>query len=107
VGNFKILLGLGNGRFQEGSSYSVHSGTSNFELSDLNGDGNLDLVFISRSGFFGVMEGKGDGTFQQTVTFDSPDANSALAIADFNGDGKPDVAITDGSGNVRTYLNAR
>ena len=106
-GNLKILLGLANGTFQEGSSYAVDSGTSNFELSDLNGDGNLDLVYVSKSGIFGVMEGRGDGTFREPVTFDSPGANSALAIADFNGDGKPDVAITDGSGNVRTYLNAR
>ena len=106
-GHFAVLLGHGDGTFEEGTSFAVDGGVTNFELSDLNGDGTLDLVFVSKSGFFGIMQGNGDGSFHDPVRFDAPGADTALALGDLNGDGKPDVAITDRNGNVRTYINAR
>jgi uncharacterized protein (DUF2141 family) len=92
-----ILLGNGDGTFQAPTTFNVPtSGLSQLVLTDLNGDGNLDIA-SSAGGF--LLLGNGDGTFQPYQELGA--GGQGLAIGDFNGDGKPDLA----AGGITVLLN--
>jgi hypothetical protein len=94
-----VLLGNGDGTFQNPTSYSCTGQggcIESFTVGDFNGDGKLDVV---GSGFQGlsVFLGNGDGTFRTDIsTPASVFAGSGLVVGDFNQDGKLDVAFWDG-----------
>jgi hypothetical protein len=70
-------------------------------VSDIDGDGNLDLVVANLgSDTVGVLLGNGDGTFQSQTTFASGADPHSVAIADINGDGRPDLAVANFSSNT-------
>jgi hypothetical protein len=87
-----ILLGNGDGTFQ--ASTTAFSGNGTLAAVDFNGDGKLDLVFLST--LIQVYLGNGDGTFSNIHSYRPPpdyDGGSlSLAVADFNLDGKQDIA---------------
>ncbi len=101
-----VLLGNGNGTFQVPVVYAT-GGTwiTGGAVADLNGDGKLDVVTVSKctiaingtcpeGGLIGVLLGNGDGTFQSVVTYSGGGANlRSVAVGDMNGDGKPDVLV--------------
>src|SRR4029077_7286716 len=72
-------------------------------LSDVNGDGNLDLVVANgysddtrTNGSVSVLLGNGDGTFQQAVSYGSGGIDAvSVTIGDVNGDGKLDLAVAN------------
>lgn len=77
---------------------------------DLDGDGNLDLVYGGLSnvaagdyqpGFIYVQLGNGDGTFQDMVTYAAPDGGlNDLSLRDLDNDGVLDlVAVGDVDGD--------
>jgi uncharacterized protein YuzB (UPF0349 family) len=76
-------------------------------MADLNGDGKLDLVYLSCSSpcseitqppstyVAQVMLGNGDGTFQTAAPYSTGTYRGTdVAIADVNGDGIPDLVVT-------------
>lgn len=93
-----IMLGHGDGTFTQGATYTVVDNGSWLASTDVNDDGNLDLVFnttISNQNVVAVMLGDGDGTFQSpiaalTVNIDAPQ------FADFNHDGRLDLVYGQG-----------
>src|SRR5262249_8701545 len=91
-----VLLGQGDGTFQDPVPYPVASGAGSVVAADFNQDGQLGLAVASVGGG-SVLLGRGDGTFQDPLASVSP-VGRLLAYSvtgDFNGDGIPDVA-TDG-----------
>ena len=118
IGTANVRLGAGNGTFgsavsyatETGGSYVTESVRSNaLSLSDLNGDGFLDLVTAGNDivAKVTVRLGAGNGTFGSAVSYsEGSGPSNALAVGDLNGDGVLDLAATEGTvpGNVRIRL---
>src|SRR5437660_592685 len=91
-GALAVLLGNGDGTFQEAQTISDSYGPA---VADFNGDGNLDVAASAPNGgnYFGngvnLYFGNGDGTFQPPVYRWTSPMDLDLRVGDFNGDGKP------------------
>jgi hypothetical protein len=109
---FLILLGKGDGSFNEVFSYDdADILPSSLAVGDFNGDGKPDLVLARSTNSNGVaisvLLGNGDGTFEAPInTVDGVDTFSVagVAVGDFNGDGKGDLAVAGYGGGVRVLL---
>ena len=118
-GFVSIFYGNGDGTFQTGSSYAGLPDYMQAAITDIDGDGNPDIVLGGSSGgvytlggydtplpMYQILMGRGDGTFVDSPaytqgTYGVPgNANlgqSEIASADFNGDSKPDVLVFSNS----------
>jgi hypothetical protein len=97
-----ILLGNGNGTFQNAVTYPVGHIPGRPQLSDLNGDGKLDVIVINTNdnNSMSILRGNGNGTFQPAVTSLVRFGSYTPVVADFNNDGKPDLLIMDNALDV-------
>ena len=103
-----ILLGVGDGTFQEKGLYQTANAgvNANVALADVNGDGKLDMLASGcaykdcHTGVVTVRTGNGDGSFAGFSVFGTGGMTpSAPAVADFNSDGKLDLVVANcGSG---------
>ena len=116
-GQIEIFLNDGTGTFPTApTAYpaSALGGVSqdsyplDIEMVDIDGDGNLDLVYLNDDyGTLAVALGNGDGTISAPVEFPSTEYVAGLALADLNGDGALDVlAGEDEAGGFSVFLNA-
>jgi len=92
-----LFLGNGDGTFQP--EQTVLSTSSIFgrylQLSDFNGDGNLDLAFGTDSQIC-VLLGNGDGTFQLPACHTvGTQFQFTYAVSDINSDGNPDLIVSN------------
>jgi hypothetical protein len=100
-----VSIGLGDGTFNPSSTYSTGSTVSfsnALAVTDLNGDGNLDIAItnmcLDTTGCHGVgvLLGNGDGTFQSAIGYDTGGLEAGgLAAGDVNGDGLPDLIVVN------------
>ena len=117
-GTVGIFLGKGDGTFTAGQRYGSVYGGQNIGVSDLDGDGNPDLIigFSDPHGFgpgsgagsyVYFLLGRGDGTFAGATWDQSLGIASGLgpafAVADFNGDLKPDIVTTNSASGLSLY----
>ena len=85
-----VLLGKGNGTFQQSVDYSYLP----LFLADMDSDGHPDLVCEQYGQGITVAKGNPDGTFGAPSLVASVPPNANLAtIADYNGDGIPDLVF--------------
>jgi hypothetical protein len=96
-GKVSVLLGNGDGTFQEPLTFSVGLHPNALAVADLTGDGIPDIATANGDGTVSVLLGNGDGTFQPQQTFPVGSGADAVAVADLNGDGIPDI-ITANAG---------
>ncbi len=91
-----ILLGNGDGTFQNQVIYAVGSGPHAIIAGDFNEDGKLDLAVANNgAGTVSILIGNGDGTFQTHLDYQAGLSSVALAAADFNRDGFLDLCVVD------------
>ena len=97
-GTLSVLLGNGDGTFQQPATESVGSiFLKNMTAGDVNNDGRLDLVITNTTASnqtqTNVLLGKGNGTFQNPAgAYPASVFVGSLVLADFNNDGKQDLA---------------
>jgi hypothetical protein len=95
-GSVSVLLGKGDGTFQDAQDYAVGAFATAVAVGDLNGDKIADVVLIDlRSGTVMVLLGNGDGTFQAEESYAVGDGPQSLVMGDFNGDGIPDLGVAN------------
>jgi len=104
-----VLLNKGDGGFAAHVDYGVAGAPLAVVLTDLNGDGWLDLVTAAGDDeAITVHLNHKDGTFRGRLD-DSVGGPTGMAAGDLNGDGRPDLVTTNDfipSGNVIVLINA-
>jgi hypothetical protein len=102
-GGVAVLLGNGNGTFQQPKTYaSAGADMYSVTAADFNGDGKVDLAvttnicYTSNTNGVLVLLGNGDGSFRAPVSYTAGSCPADLLAVDLNRDGKFDLAVTDG-----------
>jgi hypothetical protein len=102
-----VLLGNGDGSFQEQQNYSTGSGTytTDVAIADVNNDGIPDIITANAGNdTVSVLLGNGDGTFGPPTLFDVGVAPYSVAVGDFNEDGNADLAVAGNGGTTVSVL---
>ena len=103
--NVSILLGKGDGTFQNQGAYPGETYPIALVTGDFNGDHRTDLaVANSYDNDVGILLGNGDGTFQNQVTYKVGSSPDALVTGDFNSDGRTDLAVANSVSNDVSIL---
>jgi streptogramin lyase len=100
-GSISVLLGYGNGQFQDAVIYDLGSNFHPTALvaGDFLGNGITDLIASDpNSGRFAFLQGNGDGTFQPVQWLAGVQGIRCLVAGDFDGDHHPDLAAATSSG---------
>jgi hypothetical protein len=93
-GSVSILLGLGNGVFQNKVDYNAGSFPYTVVAGDFRSSGVLDLAITDLdSGSLTFLWGQGNGTFPTSSLYTTNGRPVGVITGDFNGDGRLDLAI--------------
>ena len=100
-----LLVGNGDGTFAPPARVFAPPFGSALNVADVNGDGRLDILFLSVDFELWVLLGDGTGSFETLVRSPGIGASARpLVVADFDGDAKPDVALGHQNGGVTIAL---
>jgi len=104
-GSVSVLLGNGDGTFQNYVQYATGGLPTSVAVGDFNGDGKPDLaVGFERGSTVSVLLGNGDGTFQPPAAYDTGSAPLSVAVWDLNRDGNADLVTANAISNTVTVL---
>jgi len=114
-GSMSLLLGKGDGTFEDAVSIPTDIDPSAVVVGRFNNDAYDDIAvtcYDSGSGgsasVVDIFLGNSSGSFQTMTSFATPDSPVSLALADFNGDHHPDLAVSSHKGagdlNLSVYL---
>jgi hypothetical protein len=103
-----ILLGSGTGTFGSPTNFSVGTcpcGNSCVKSSDINADGNIDLLVAnSNSNDVSVLLGYGSGSFGTPINYGVGNSPQSIELADFNSDTYIDIATSNQNSNNVSIL---
>lgn len=108
-GNAVVVRNLGDGRFETIGEYPTPSLAVGVNLSDLDRDGHLDLLYTARgSGYKGdlklgilfLRKGIGDGAFAEATEYEAGPSAYYVETADFDEDGYLDIAVPNEHGDT-------
>ena len=90
----------GNGKFAPAIDYTPTRNFADMKLRDINGDGNVDLIFVPDTNYplyhFGTALNLGNGTFAPTVVTDVFSCgDGSIDAIDLDGDGDLDIVLTE------------
>lgn len=99
-----VLQGNGDGTFLAPVTYQVSTAgdfeIDNFVLTDLDSDGDRDIVVSDRvNGKVNVLLNAGAGTYGAAVSYSVGGTPLGASAGDVNGDGFTDLIVTDGGSN--------
>ncbi len=111
-GSVSVLLGNGDGTFQDAQTLVSGFAVKAVTVADVNNDGIPDVVAVGHmptNDVAVVLLGNGDGTFQppQEFSFSGPPmitASMKVVVADVNGDGNPDILAQTTVNNAASSL---
>jgi hypothetical protein len=91
-----VLLGNGDGSFQNQTKYLVGDHPTSVAIGDFNNDNKLDLAVTNYVyNYIGVLLGNGDGTFQNPLTYAVDNAPSSVAAGAFKDPRKLDMVVVN------------
>ena len=98
--NLNIRLGLGNGTFVKGMTYSVCSNSQPRHVitCDINEDNHLDIISVNaKSDSISVLIGYGNGTFADQIIYLTGSGTYPYAVVsgDINNDGRMDLVVAN------------
>ena len=105
--SISILLGRGDGTFENARNFPSNDQPTKIVAVDLNGDGKLDLVVGNRTlGTASVLFGRGDGTFQMPISYhtDLAPYSVAVGVLTSTDNARPDLVVANGDGHSLSVL---
>ena len=94
--NVSVMLGNGDGTFQNQKTWSVGDIPESIVVGDFNEDGISDLaVADTNSNCISILIGNGDGSFQNQVEVPVDRGPVSIATGDFNSDGVADLVVAN------------
>jgi hypothetical protein len=117
-GTVKVLLGNGDGTFQNPENISLGATPTGLAVGDLLHNGLDDIVVSNTNGTVSVLLSNGNGTFQSPETIAVGGFIKSVAVGDFLGNGlldilaaKPDgtlsVLLTNSDGTFQNPINSQ
>ena len=102
-----VLLGNGDGTFNDHVPYEVGHGPNSVTSGDFDLDGEYDLAVTNTfSANVSILSGNGDGTFAAQDTFPAGLNPKGITCNDFDGNGSYDLAVTNyNSSKVSILMN--
>lgn len=112
----RLFRNAGNATFVDEVFYNIRDNPEALEWSDLDRDGNLDLLVLNHGDSLGdkpipgnvmVLRNRGDGTLAPHSVHALASLGTGFAVADVDGDALPDAIIASGwRGRLAILLNA-
>jgi hypothetical protein len=104
-GNVAVLLGKGNGTFQDPQNVAVGLHPLHATSADFDGSGSADLAVVNKaSDDLSILLGNDDGSFQDAKSVAAGDAPESATKADLDGNGTPDLVVLRKSSDALTIL---
>lgn len=101
-----VLLGNGDGTFQNHVDYLAGGGSPSATVGDFNGDARPDVAAVNISqNTVSILLGNGDGTLQSHVDYPTGPGPLQVITGDFNRDGRLDLAIVNGGSGFGNTLS--
>lgn len=106
--SFIVTAGAASGAFEIAGSYEVGYRPFSVFASDLDSDGDLDLVAaVKDADSVLILLNDGRGFFQEAASYEVGENPGSVLAADFDGDGHNDIAVANGvSDNISVLMNS-
>ncbi len=102
--SLKVFLGNGDGTFQ--GAQIIYPEYGPVRVSDVDGDGKLDVAVSADFAGLAVIPGIGNGSFRSGIVFATGSQfTGRFILADLNGDGLPEAIVSNISNSLSVLIN--